>query len=95
MRLPKKSEIVTIVAVGDDLAVNYRDEKYQGHFYWVSDPAQHYDAASYWYFGNASQRTATVLDDGSVFLGDKAVRTGDKQMPESHAYVHDGERFWR
>ena len=95
LRLPKKSEIVTIVAVGDDLAVNYRDEKYQGRFYWVSDPAQHYDAASYWYFRSASQRTTTVLDDGSVFLGDKAVRPGDKQMPESQAYFHDGQRFWR
>ncbi len=95
LRLPKKSEIVTIVAIGDDLAINYRDEKYQGRFYWVSDPAQHHDASSYWFFRSASERTATVLDDGSVFLGEKAVRTGDKQMPESKAYIHDGQRFWR
>jgi hypothetical protein len=94
LRLPKKSEIVVIVAVGDDLAVNYRDEKYQGRFYWVSDPAQHYDASGYWHFRSASHQAATALDDGSVFLGEKAVRTGDKQMPVSHAYVHDGERFW-
>ncbi|MBI2807918.1 MAG: hypothetical protein HYX68_23285 [Planctomycetes bacterium] len=94
MRLPKKSEITSLVAVGTDLAVAYRDDKYQGHFYWVSDPAQHYDSASY-YYGGASTRMATVLKDGSVFLGQQAVRPGDKQMPSSQNYLHDGERFWR
>jgi hypothetical protein len=95
LRLPNKSDVLTIVAAGDDLAVNYRDEKYQVRFFWVSDRAQHYETTGYWHFSNATSRTATVLEDGSVFLGEKAVRTGDKQMPEPRAYVHDGERFWR
>ena len=38
---------------------------------------------------------ATVLEDGSVFLGQQVVRPGDKQMPQSQPYFHDGERFWR
>ena len=83
LRLPKKGEIVTIVVVGDDLAIFYRDEKYQGRFFWSSDPAQHFDSNIYSIWRTASQRTATVLEDGSVFLGEKAARTGDKQMPES------------
>jgi hypothetical protein len=95
LHLPNKCAIVTIAAVGNDLAVNYRDEKHQGHFYWVSDPAQHYDAAAWAFHGAATQQVATVLEDGSVFLGQQTVRSGDKQMPQSQPYVHDGERFWR
>jgi hypothetical protein len=94
LRLPKKCNITSIVAVGDDLAVSYRDDKYQGHFHWVSDPTQTYDSASY-YFGGAGQPMATVLKDGSVFLGQQAIRPGDKQMPTSQPYFQDGERFWR
>ena len=40
LRLPKKCKLRTIVAIGDDLAVVYRDEKYQDHFFWASNPAQ-------------------------------------------------------
>ena len=47
------------------------------------------------FYGVATQQMATLLEDGSVFLGQQAVRSGDKQMPQSHPYVHDGERFWR
>lgn len=82
LRLPKKAEIMAVVAVGGDLAVSYRDAKYQGHFHWVSDPGQPYDCASY-YYGGAVHPKATVLKDGSVFLGEQIVRPGDKQMPAS------------
>ena len=92
LRLPKKSEISTIFVVGDDLAVSYRDEKYQGHFHWISDPEQHYDCASYYH---GAQQVATVMKDGSIFLGSQAVRPGDKQMPTAQPYLHDNERFWR
>ena len=95
LHLPKKCELVRIVPVGDDLAVNYRDEKYEGHFHWASDPAKKYDGPIYTLQGHASHQTATMLKDGSVFLGHQAVCPGDKQMPESQAYIHDGERFWR
>jgi hypothetical protein len=94
LRLPKKSELAAIVVVGDDLAVMYRDDRYQGHLYWVSDPAQRFDAGFGYYHGGA-QRMATVLPDGSVFLGQQIVRPGDKQLPVSQPYFHDGERFWR
>ncbi|HEY7428420.1 MAG TPA: hypothetical protein VH682_29580, partial [Gemmataceae bacterium] len=94
LRLPKKCEIMTMIAVGDDLAVTYRDDKYQGHFYWVSNPAQHYDASAYGHYRGAAERMATVLEDGSVFLGKQAIRPGDKQMPETRPYIHDGKRFW-
>ena len=50
LRLPNKSDVLAIVAAGDDLAVNYRDEKYQVRFFWVSDPAQHYETTGYWHF---------------------------------------------
>ena len=95
LRLPKKREITTIVSVGEDLAVSYRDDKFDAHFYWVSNPAQHYESNLYGYYMRDRQRTATVLDDGSVFLGAHAVRPGDKQMPQSQPYIHDGQRFWR
>jgi hypothetical protein len=94
LRLPSKSEINRIISVGEDLAVNYRDQKYQGHFYWVSDPGQQFDGAAHWYSPH-QQPIATLLEDGSVFLGQRPVRTGDKQMPEALPYVHDGKRFWR
>lgn len=94
LRLPKKAEIAALVVVGDDLVVGYRDDKYQRHFFWASDPAQQYDAGN-GYYGHNSEAAATVLKDGSVFLGQQAVRPGDKQIPTSQPYVHDGERFWR
>ncbi len=93
LHLPKKCEIARIVPVGDDLAVTYRDQKWEGHFYWVSNPAQHYDSPAHVFYGVATQQMATLLEDGSVFLGQQAVRSGDKQMPQSHPYVHDGKRF--
>jgi hypothetical protein len=94
MRLPKKGEVTTLVVVGDDLAVSYRDDKYQGRFHWASNPSQHYEASAY-FWGGTAQQFAAMLDDGSVFLGQQAVRPGDKQMPQSQPFVHDGSRFWR
>ncbi len=94
LRLPKKSEIISIVPIGDDLAITYRDDRYIGHFYWVSDPTQQYDASSYGYYRWGWQQMATVLEDGSTFLGERAVRPGDKQMPQWRNYIHDGQRFW-
>ncbi len=44
LRLPKKSQLAALVAIGDDLAVIYRDDQYRGHFFWASDPAQQYDS---------------------------------------------------
>ena len=86
---------MTIVAVGDDLAVGYRDQKFETHFYWVSNPAQHYEASAMGFYGSGGQQAATILEDGSVFLGQQAVRPGEKQMPQWQLYVHDGQRFWR
>jgi hypothetical protein len=94
LRLPKKCSILNIVPVGDDLAVLYRDDKYQGHFYWVSNPAQHYDTNSYGYYRWGGQSMAAVLEDGSTFFGQQSVRPGDKQCPEMRPYIHDGQRFW-
>src|SRR5262249_27550683 len=51
LRLPKKCQITAVVVVGDDLAVSYRDDKYEGHFHWVSNPAQRH-AAAYAYYGH-------------------------------------------
>jgi hypothetical protein len=95
LRLPKNCHVVEIIALGDDLAVNYRDVKYQGHFYWISNPGQHYDATAHAYYGGAAQRMSTAVDDGGVFLGQQIVRSGDKLLPQSQTYVHDGKRFWR
>src|SRR5262249_37781532 len=69
LRLPKKSEINALVVVGDDLAISYRDDKYQGHFYWVSNPAEVFDVSGYGYYRGGDNAMATVLPDGSVFLG--------------------------
>jgi hypothetical protein len=95
LHLPTKSQVVAIVAVGDDLAVHYRDAKFEGHFFWVSNPAQHYDAPAYAFHGSSGHQMATPLKDGSVFLGQQAIRPGDKQLPQSQDFIHDGERFWR
>jgi hypothetical protein len=96
LRLPKMSAVLLTVVVGDDLAVSYRDEKYQTHFHWVSDPARSYDAAPYTsrHYGGGATPRATVLRDGSVFLGQALVHPGEKQMPAARPYLHDGERFW-
>src|SRR5262249_19947004 len=94
LRLPKKSELTALVAVGDDLAVNYRDNKYEAHVFWMSNRAQVYDGG-HAYYGHNLQGVATVVNDGSVFLGQQAVRPGDKQLPAAEDYFHDGERFWR
>ncbi|SIO62718.1 hypothetical protein SAMN05444166_7129 [Singulisphaera sp. GP187] len=96
LRLPKKCELGTIIAIGDDLAVAYRDEKHQGLFFWVSNPAQKYEATSHFYYHfHAADRMATPLEDGTIFLGQQAVRPGDKLLPQTQTYVHDGTRFWR
>ena len=93
LRLPKNGEVTAIVVVGDDLAVAYRDDKHQGHFHWVSDPATAYDCPTYFY--HRATPVATVLKDGTVFLGGHVARPGDKEMPIGQPYFHDGERFWR
>jgi len=93
LRLPKKSEVTDVIPIGDDLAVSYRDDKYQGHFHWISDPSQVFDCPSYFHHGVSA--VATPLKDGSYFLGKNAVRPGDKEMPTTQPYLHDGERFWR
>jgi hypothetical protein len=92
LRLPKKSELLTTVVVGDDLAVIYRDEKYEGHLFWVSDPARIFDSSPY-YFHQAN-RIATAVN-GGVFIGQHIVHPGDKQVPPPKTYFHDGSRFWR
>jgi hypothetical protein len=94
LRLPAKCEILSIVVVGDDLAIQYRDEKYQGHFYWASNPAEVHDASQFGHYTNA-RHIATLREDGSVFFGQQLVRPGDKQFPGSQPYLYDGERFWR
>ncbi len=94
LRLPKKATLLALIALGDDLAVPYRDEKYQGHLFWTSNPSQSYEASAYRYHRNYYE-VATVLDDGSVFLGQQAVRPGGKELPQSQSYLHDGSRFWR
>jgi hypothetical protein len=92
LRLPLKAQLTGLIPVGDDLAVSYRDDTYRGHFYWVSDPAQVYDAGHGY---NVNHSAATMLKNGSVFLGQQSVRPGDKQWPSMAAYFHDGQRFWR
>ena len=91
LRLPKKCTVTSIVVVGDDLAVSYRDDMYQNHFYWVSDPTRLYDSNSYYMRGDVPM--ATAITDGSVFLGQQVVRSGEKQMPGSQPYFHDAQRF--
>lgn len=96
LRLPKKCVLGSVIAIGDDLAVAYRDEKYQSQCFWASNPAQKYEITSQGYYNyHEADQVATPLEDGSVFLGQQAVRPGDKQMPQSQRYVHDGTRFWR
>jgi hypothetical protein len=95
LRLPKSSELTRMLALANDLLVAYRDAKYQGHFYWASNSAQLYGAGGYFYSGGDTNAMATVVKDGSVFLGQQLVRPGEKQMPQPHDYLHDGERFWR
>ncbi len=94
LRLPKKCELVKLVPVGDDLAVNYRDQQYNNHFFWTSDPGQKHDTG-YESYGSGANGVVVTLRDGSFFLGQKAVRPGDKQMPAAQDFFHDGERFWR
>lgn len=93
LRLPKKAELARIIPIGDDLVVSYRDERYQGHFFWTSDPVQKYECG--YHYGNSNDAAVTLLPDGSAFLGQHAVRPGDKEPPGSQSYYHDGVRFWR
>ncbi len=94
IRLPKKAQLMGLVAIGDDLAVIYRNEKYQGQLFWTSDPSQQFEKSSYWYHRNASGMV-TILEDGTAFLGQQAVRPGGKESPQPQSYYHDGARFWR
>lgn len=94
LRLPKKCELSTIVALGDDLAVAYRDDKYQGRLFWASNPREVHESNWYGFWGELTQ-VATPLGDGSFFLGQQAGRPGDKQVPQAQKYLHDGTRFWR
>ncbi|MFO0960355.1 MAG: hypothetical protein U0800_23455 [Isosphaeraceae bacterium] len=94
LRLPKKCDLMGLVALGDDLAVSYRDDKYKGHLFWTSNRAEVHEAESYSYHLSAV-KAATPLGDGSYFMGRQAVRPGDKVIPASQAYLGDGVRFWR
>jgi hypothetical protein len=94
LRLPAKSEVTQIFAVGNDLAVTYRDPTYKNYLVWLNNPEQIFEAG-YIYFGQGVVSTPTVLADGSVFNGQHAIRPGDKQIPAAQDYFHDRERFWR
>ena len=95
LRLPKKCEIsATLLAIGDDLAVIYRDEKYQGHFFWVSNPRK----------STKPPPTATTTRPNGwprcwrmavSSWASKPSGPATRQMPQAQPYVHDGTRFWR
>src|SRR5262249_54306954 len=91
LRLPKKCEVRALIAVGDDLAVRYRDQQYEAHFYWASDPATKYECG--YYYRDVAHEMATVLKEGGFLLGKESVGPGEKQMAEAESYFHDGERF--
>ena len=93
LHLPKSIEDVDVTVVGNDFAVNYRDKSWNNRFFWLSDPKQKYEAE--YRYEDDNERRATQLADGSVFLGQHAVRSGDKKLPGSENYFHDGDRFWR
>ena len=93
LRIPKKTEISGMVPLGNDLAVSWRDDKYQGHFHWVSNPAQQFEAPTYLH--SDSSQAAVVLGDGCLFLGAQIIHPGDKTMPVGQPFLYDGTRFWR
>lgn len=94
LRLPKKAELSSITAVGDVLAISYRDPStYQGRFHWSNNPAQEFETSGYSYYYGST--VGTRLADGSYFLGLRAVHVGDKEFPTCQSYFHDRERFWQ
>ncbi len=95
MKLPKKAEIESLYPVADDLAIEYQDRSsYERFLIWASDPKTKHKAEYRSRYGTTTP-TATELDDGSLFIGTRAVRPADKKLPETKDYLHDGERFWR
>jgi hypothetical protein len=93
LRLPKKSDVYDVLVVGDDVAISYRDSQWNQFVIWASEPTTEH-VGEYHHRGSLG-RAATALEDGSVFFGAHAIRSGDKKLPKSHDYLHDGERFWR
>ena len=94
LKLPKKAVIESLYPIGDDLAIEYQDRSsYERILIWASDPKTKHDGEYRYRYGTTP--TATELGDGSVFFGTRAVRPGDKKLPETKDYFHDGERFWR
>jgi hypothetical protein len=94
LRLPPKNELVNIVAVGNDLAVSYRDTEYKCRMTWLSNRDQQFEIG-HSYYDQGAVWTPAALVDGSVFFGQRAVRSGDKESPARQDYYHDRERFWR
>ncbi len=94
LNVPKKASIISLLPVGDDLAIEYQDQStYDRFLIWASDPKTKHKAE--YRYRHGATPTATELEDGSVFFGTRAVRAGDKKLPEIQDYLHDGERFWR
>jgi hypothetical protein len=94
LQLPKKAELEALFPIGDDLGIEYQDNStYDRLMIWASDPKTKHKADYRYHYGSVPQ--ATDLADGSVFLGSRSVRAGDKKLPETKDYFHDGERFWR
>ena len=94
LRLPKKARLTGLMPVGDDVAVVYRNEKHEGRFHWAGTPSQAYEASAYGYYHQDVRAAAVPWGDG-WFLGRRVVRTGDKEPPQTQAFFHDRERFWR
>lgn len=93
LRVPANQDVLSVVPVGDDVAVLVRDTSWNRKFYWLSDPSQAYDA-DYEFLDTFGMRE-TVLEDGGLFYGKQAVHPGDSKEPQGSApYFHDGERFW-
>ena len=92
LRVAKSNTLDSVMVVGDDLAVKYRDNSWEHFFHWASNPKQKHKSG---YNSFDNQGIATVMPDGGVFFGQRVVRSGDTREPEQSAYFHDGERFWQ
>jgi len=85
----KLSPVVASATIWRDLS----DEKYQGHFFWVSNPGQKYETASYGYI--TGRPGGHPMWRWHRLPGPASRRPANKQRPQSAPYVHDGTRFWR
>lgn len=93
LKVPKGARLFGMRYAAGQLLVVYRDDSYNGKGYWSGQPNRIVDVDDPYDFRGFG-RPGTVLTDGAVCDGGKALRPGAVPGDGSDEFLSDGQLFW-